>query len=77
MAPELQRITTELLALPTTSRALLARMLLDSLGSTDVTQDVEQSWILEAYERARQVDAGAVELVDEDDVFREMRAICR
>lgn len=77
MPPELQRITDEVLSLPTASRALLARMLLDSLGPTDSTQDVELAWAHEANERTRQIDTGEVELLDGDDVMREMRALCR
>ena len=76
MAPDLQRITDEILSMPVSSRALLARILLDSLGS-DESAAIERGWVLEADERVRQIDAGEVELLDGDDVMREMRAICR
>lgn len=77
MPPELQRITDEILSLPTSSRAMLARILLDSLGSVDSNEEIERSWAREAGERVRQIDAGEVELLDGEDVMREMRSICR
>lgn len=77
MPPELQRITDDLMALPMPSRAFLARILLDSLESIENQQDFERSWAREADERVRQVEENSVELLDGDDVLREMRAICR
>lgn len=82
MPPELQRITDEILALPTSSRALLARLLLDSLepgsiGQTAEIADLERSWAEEANRRVRQIDEGEIQLLDGDDVMREMRALCR
>lgn len=79
MPPELQRLTDEILALPTSSRALLARMLLDSLEPSHPEQlaNIERSWTEEANRRVRQIDQGEIELLDGEDVMREMRALCR
>jgi len=76
MPPELQRITEEALSLPEASRAQLVRCLLESL---DQAEDgaIEQSWIEEANERCRQIDAGEVELLDGAEVMRELRARLR
>jgi hypothetical protein len=76
MPPDLQRITDEILSMPVSSRAVLVRILLDSLGSSE-TEMIERSWVREADERVRQIDAGEVELLDGEEVMREMRAICR
>ncbi len=76
MPPDLQRITDEILSMPMSSRALLARILLDSLGSSE-SESIERSWACEADERVRQIDTEEVDLLDGEDVMREMRAICR
>jgi hypothetical protein len=39
--------------------------------------EIESSWTCEAEERVRQIDVGEVELLDGEDVMREMRSICR
>ncbi|MBK9259357.1 MAG: addiction module protein [Polyangiaceae bacterium] len=76
MPPDLQRLTDEILSMPAASRALLARIILDSLGTSE-TEEIERSWAREAGERTRQIDAGEVELLDGDDVMRELRAMCQ
>jgi Putative addiction module component len=77
MPPELERIKNELLSLPMSSRAQLARLLLDSLEKAENDDELERSWACEADERVRQIDANEVDLLDGEDVLREMRAICR
>ena len=76
MPPDLQRITDEVLSMPAASRAQLARRLLESLNSSE-NEAIEQNWAREADERLRQIDAGEVEMLDGEDVLREMRALCR
>ncbi|HRI71471.1 MAG TPA: addiction module protein [Polyangium sp.] len=77
MPPELQRIKDELLSLPMSSRALLARLLLDSLETPERDDELERRWAGEADERVRQIEANEVVLLDGDDVLREIRTICR
>ncbi len=76
MPPDLQRITDEVLSMPAASRAQLARRLLESLNSSE-SDEIEQSWAREADERLRQIDEGEVDMLDGEDVLREMRALCR
>lgn len=76
MPPELQRITKEALSLPEASRAQLVHCLLESLEQPE-NGAIEQSWIEEADERCRQIDAGEVELLDGVEVLHELRASFR
>jgi hypothetical protein len=76
MPPELQRLTDEILSLPATSRAQLVRCLLDSLSQPEI-EAIEQSWMKEADERCRQLDAGEAELLDGAEVLRELRTRSR
>lgn len=77
MPPELQLLKEEVLSLPTSSRAWLANILLESLGSSEHGEEIERSWAREAEQRVRQIDTGVVELLDGEEVMREMRSICR
>ena len=76
MPPELQRISDEALSLPATSRAQHVRCLLESLDQPE-SEAIEQSWVEEADERCRQIDAGEVELLDGTEVLRELRTSLR
>jgi len=73
MAPELERITAEMLSLPASSRAALAKRLLESLDEADVAE-IEASWLSEAERRCREIDEGKVELLSGAAVLRELRA---
>lgn len=73
MPPELERITQEVLALPATSRALLAQKLMESLEDGE-HDEVARAWAEVAEHRCREIDEGAVELLPGDDVMSELFA---
>lgn len=73
MPPELERITQEVLALPATSRALLAQKLMESLEDGEQDEGA-RAWGEVAERRCREIDEGAVELLPGDDVMNELFA---
>jgi len=76
MASRIEDLEAAALQLPEKGRARLARILLFSLGET-AEEGVEQAWIEEARHRYEEIQSGAVEAQDSDDVFREARARLR
>lgn len=72
MPPELERITQEVLALPATSRALLAQKLMESLEDEEHGELGRVGEVAE--QRCREIDEGAVELLPGDDVMNELFA---
>ncbi|MRG96079.1 addiction module protein [Polyangium spumosum] len=76
MPPELQRLADEILSLPAPARAELVRCILVSLSRSE-SETIKQTWAKIAEERCRQIDAGEVELLDGEDVLRELRAHVR
>lgn len=68
-----EKIFAEALALPEQRRAELASRLLESLGDNDT--GAEQAWAAEIEQRARAVLEGDAELLDYNDVMRELRAL--
>ncbi|MDC0744307.1 addiction module protein [Polyangium mundeleinium] len=73
MPPELQRLADEILSLPVPSRTVLFQCILESLSRSE-SEAIERTWAKIAEERCRQIDAGEVELLDGDEVLRELRA---
>ena len=71
MSTQLERLAIELLGLPASSRALLAKQLLASLDETE-TPDSQQLWIEVAQRRAAELAEGRVEGIPAEDVFREL-----
>jgi hypothetical protein len=71
---DVDTVEREALKLSEAERARLARELLDSLEHVP-PQNVERLWLDEAATRASQIDAGAVDLVDGEDVERKARAL--
>jgi len=71
MSTQLERLAIELLGLPASSRALLAKQLLASLDETE-TPDSQQLWIEVAQRRAAELAAGKVEGIPAEDVFRDL-----
>ena len=69
--PELRR---ELLTLPAEERQQLADELYESLVDESLDPEWEQAWSDEIKRRVKDVADGRVELVDADDVHRELRA---
>lgn len=71
-------LQTQALALPTEERALLAMALLGSLeDKASSAETVSQAWLEIASERARQIDAGEVELIPYETVRSQAQALCR
>lgn len=69
----LERVRTEALRLSEAERAELAHSLVESLdGPAD--QDAESAWDAEIVRRLAEVDAGAAELIDREEMRRRMRA---
>ena len=69
-------ILAEALGLPPQQRAELARSLLASLDSGEAEIDPAElgpEWLEEIYRRAAEIDAGEVELIPGEVVFREAR----
>jgi hypothetical protein len=69
---DLEKIAIELLGLPATKRALLAKQLIASLDESEV-RNVEALWIKEAEARYAEVGAGEVECRPVTDALREAR----
>lgn len=76
MSPR-EKLFAEALALPERQRAELANELLESLDGADGGDDVgaELAWATEIEKRARAVVDGSAELLDYDEVMRELSAL--
>lgn len=72
--PELRR---ELLTLPAEERQQLADELYESLVDESLDPEWERAWSDEIRQRVKDVADNRVELVDADDVHRELRAELR
>lgn len=71
MSTQMERLAIELLGLPASSRALLARQLLASLEEGDAPE-VSRRWLDVARRRAEELISGKVRAISADDVFREL-----
>lgn len=67
-------IEQSVLGLPTTERAHLVHLLLDSLD-TPSSADIQDIWLNEACRRADDIDAGKVDLVSGEQLEREVQAL--
>ena len=65
-------LTDQALALPISSRAELAKRLIESLDG-EKAEELRQQWAALATQRWNEIDAGQVECRDADDVFRQAR----
>lgn len=72
MSTDLERLAIELLGLPASSRAKLAKQLIASLDETE-SPDAQDRWIEVAKRRAAEIAEGKVECIPAEDVFRELR----
>lgn len=66
-------IEKEALELPAAKRAALAQRLLESLDQLSAAE-AEKLWLLEAARRAREIDAGKVQLVSAAELERRVKA---
>jgi len=71
-----QMIENEALQLAPEDRAKLAQKLLLSL-ETLTEEGSEQTWLIEADRRARELDRGDVQPISEEEVRRKARALLR
>ena len=72
MGQTLDEIESEILQLPESARARLAKTLLLSLGESE-DSDVEELWSEEAEHRYREIERGDVTPLPSADVLREAR----
>lgn len=73
---DFESIEKEALSLNAQQRARLAQELLDSIDNL-TPHELEALWLEEAERRAKEIDAGAAELVDGQEVARKARALVR
>lgn len=72
MSVSLERLAMELLGLPASDRAYLAKQLIDSLEENS-TPDVEARWLQTTQRRSSELIEGKVEGRPAEDVFRAAR----
>ena len=73
MARKLDELASEALDLPVTSRAELAKQLLESLDNLSETE-IEKLWAEEAERRYKAYETGEIKAVPADEVFARIRA---
>ena len=73
---KLQQIEQEALRLTEEERAELAKKLLLSLDSPSEAE-IREDWLMEAYNRARDLDEGKVQPVPAEEVRRKAKALLR
>lgn len=73
MARDLKELIREAVELPDSDRATLAGVMIESLESKP-TPEVKAAWSREIERRVREVDDGAVDLLDWEEVRAELFA---
>jgi hypothetical protein len=68
----LDRLTAEILSLPSASRAILADRLIESL-EFDIDTDIQSAWSSEAKKRRDEVRDGSVRVIPGDDALAQVR----
>lgn len=76
MAIPVEKLTEEMLALPSDARALLADILVESLDPIN-DEAVRALWIAEAVRRRNEVRAGTVKTISAEAVLAEARTLLR
>jgi Putative addiction module component len=66
------RLTAEILSLPSASRAILADKLIESL-EFDIDTDIQSAWSSEAKKRRDEVRDGSVRVIPGDDALAQVR----
>lgn len=74
MTPDTATVIRDALALDADQRAVIAKVLLESLQGTEAKGDVDAAWRTEVARRLAQVRAGSVELVEADEHYACLRA---
>lgn len=70
----IEQLTEELLALPSTSRALLAEKLVESL-EFDIDSAIQAAWTIEAKKRRDQVRHGVVQPIPGETALAQVREL--
>jgi putative addiction module component (TIGR02574 family) len=76
MAIPVEKLTEEMLALPSDARALLADRLVESLDPAN-DESIRALWAAEALRRRDEVRSGAVKSVPLEDVLAEARNLLK
>lgn len=71
MTPDAAALIRDGLALDVDERAVVANALLESIEDTS---DVDDAWRVEVSKRLQEMRSGAVEMIDADELFVELRA---
>ena len=72
----LKQLESEALHLSETERAELAQKLILSLDA-DNEQDLDEEWLLEVQNRAKELDEGSVQPIPADEVRKKAQALLR
>jgi putative addiction module component (TIGR02574 family) len=72
MKSEIEEIAEKVLKLPSTARASLAELLLESL---DYEEDflISDEWMNEIQKRCREIDEGKVQLISAEDALAQLQ----
>lgn len=70
----IERLTEELLALPSVSRALLAEKLVESL-EFDTDSTIQAAWVTEAKKRRDQIRNGSVQPVPGEEALSQVKRL--
>jgi hypothetical protein len=70
----IEQLTTEVLALPSASRALLAEKLVESLAF-DTDETLQEIWVTEAKRRRDEVRDGTVTLIPGEEALDQVRRL--
>ena len=73
MQAEIDDIVEKALRLPSTARASLAELLLESLDHEEDIP-VSEEWKVEIQRRCQEIDNGSVKLVSVEDAFRQLNS---
>ena len=68
----IEEITETVSSLPMAERVILADRLFDSIDSTTETEKISRAWAKEALRRLDEIESGAEEAIDAEEVFAEL-----
>ena len=74
MTPNAATLIRDGLALDVDERSVVANALLESIDDTDDASEVDDAWRVVVSRRFAVMRSGAVEMIDADELFAEMRA---
>lgn len=76
MAIPVEKLTEELLSLPSDARALLADRLVESLDPIN-DESIRALWVAEAIRRRDEITSGALKAIPAEDVLAEARNLIK